>query len=136
MEEISSEVVYPTIEQIVDVNRRMIEKSGGSFTLPNNFRNVDSLFYILTAIAYPIYGKYLFNSLIEKAAGIAYEIIVSHVFLDGNKRTGIHIAWEFLKVNGVEINLDASCEELAINIANNVATRDDLVKWLNDHIKC
>lgn len=135
MEEIGSEVVYPTIEQIIDVNRRMIEKSGGSFNPPNNFRNVDSLIYILTAIVYPIYDQYIFNTLIEKAAGLAYEIIASHIFLDGNKRTGLHIAWEFLKANGVEINLDASSEELAVRIAKKEVTRDDLVDWLNAHIK-
>ncbi|MGB8213851.1 MAG: type II toxin-antitoxin system death-on-curing family toxin [Anaerolineales bacterium] len=135
MEKISSEIVYPTIEQIIDVNRRMIEISGGSFTPPDNFRNFSSLSYILVAIVYPIYGINLFSTLIEKAAGLAYEIIASHIFLDGNKRTGLHIAWEFLKANGVEIYLDASAEEIALGIANKEATRDDLVNWLINHIE-
>jgi death on curing protein len=135
MEKIGSEIVYPTIEQIINVNRRMIDISGGSFTPPDNFRNSGSLSYILVAIVYPIYGTDLFSTLIEKAAGLAYEIIASHIFLDGNKRTGLHIAWEFLKANGVEIYLDASAEEIAMGIANKVATRDDLVNWLNNHIE-
>lgn len=135
MEEIGSEIVYPSIEQIVDVNRRMIEKSGGSFTLPSNLINEESLMYILTAIVYPIFGQYLFPTLIEKAAGLAYEIISAHVFLDGNKRTGLHIAWEFLKANGVEINLDESSEEIAVKIATEEANREDLVNWLINHIK-
>jgi death on curing protein len=135
MEKTSSEIVYPTIEQIINVNRRMIDISGGSFTPPNNFSNSGSLLYILMAIVYPIYGTNLFNTIIEKAAGLAYEIIASHIFLDGNKRTGLHVAWEFLKANGVEIFLDESAETIALDIANKVATRDDLVNWLNNHKK-
>ena len=133
MEEPSPEIAYPTIEQVIDVNRRMIKTSGGSFAPPENLRNRNSLEYILDAINRPILGEYLFLSLKEKAAALAYETISSHVFFDGNKRTGIHIAWEFLRSNAVPVYLDPTVEDIAIELASGVASRDDFLGWLHNH---
>ena len=68
MEPLSGYVAYPSIEQIIEVNRQMIEKSGGSFVKPDNLSNRASLEYILTAIVYPIFGKLLWPTLEEKAS--------------------------------------------------------------------
>jgi len=133
MEEISPEIAYPSLNQVIDVNRRMIELSGGSFTPPTNLRNRNSLEYILIAIRRPVFGRSLFSSLKEKAASLTFEIIVSHVFFDGNKRTGIHLAWEFLKSNGISVYLDLTAEEIAVELAKGNATRDDFLEWLHNH---
>lgn len=133
MEEPSPEVVYPTLDQIVNVNRRMIEVSGGSFAPPTNLLNRSSLEYILMAVSRPIFGRELFNTLKEKAAALAFEIIASHIFADGNKRTAIHIAWEFLRSNEVPLVLDHSVEDIAVGIAEGDASRDDLLDWLHRH---
>jgi death-on-curing protein len=133
MEDPGSNVVYPSIDQIVDVNRQMIELAGGSFLPPDNLRNRNSLAYILVAIAYPIGGEFLFPTLKEKAAALAHQVITRHVFVDGNKRTGIHIAWEFLKSNGIDIYLDETVIDIAVALATGGATRDDLLIWLHNH---
>jgi|Deesub1362A_J573_1020465.scaffolds.fasta_scaffold18070_2 death-on-curing protein len=133
MEEIGPEIAYPTIEQIIDANRRLIKESGGSFTRPTNLRNRQSLEYILDAIAFPLFGTELYPSIKEKAAALAHRIITAHVFMDGNKRTGIHAAWEFLRANGISLNLDASVEDLAVDLALRRAGYDDLLKWLHSH---
>ncbi len=133
MEEFGREIAFPSLNQVIDVNRRMIESSGGSFTHPNNLRNQDSLEYILHAIKFTVFDFEMFGSIKQKASALAYEIISSHVFLDGNKRTAIHIAWEFLKSNHIPVHLDGSVEELAVQIALGGATREDLLIWLHDH---
>jgi death-on-curing protein len=133
MEGFGSSIAYPTISQIVEVNRRMIDETGGSFTPPANFRNRDSLEYVLDAIKYPVFGKHLFPTLKEKAAALAFEIIKSHVFVDGCKRTGIHIAWEFLGSNEVPIYLDMSIVDLATRLADSRADREELIRWLHGH---
>jgi len=130
MEAPRSEIVYPTLDQIVDVNRQMLDQSGGYFVPPDNLRNRNSLEYILAAIANPVFGTNIFITPTEKAAGLAHEIITAHVFFDGNKRTGMHMAWEFLRSNGVNIRLDPSVEDLADSIARRASNRDDLVRWL------
>ena len=133
MEQFGTEIAYPTLEQIIEVNRRMIESSGGSFIAPHNLNNLNALEYILDAISYPVFSHNLYKSLKEKAAALTFEIISSHVFTDGNKRTGIHIAWEFLKSNNVPVYLDSTVEDLAVNIAIGTSNYEDFLKWLNEH---
>ena len=69
----------------------------------------------------------------EKAAALGECIIARHVFWDGNKRTGIYATWLFLATNGITINLDASVEDLAVDIASGEAGFDDFVDWLHQH---
>ena len=133
MEEFGEDIAYPTIEQICQVNRRMIAEFDGLFLPPNNLSNLDALEYILDAIKFPIHGHTIYPTLKEKASAIAYHIISRHVFWDGNKRTAIHIAWEFLNSNGKSILLDSSIEELSVAIAARKATQDELLKWMHNH---
>jgi len=133
MEGSSREIVYPTIDQICNINRRMIDSFGGSFSNPDNLHNLGALEYILVAVISRIYGQDLFPTLKEKAAAIAYQIISRHVFYDGNKRTAIHIAWEFLHSNGVHVVLEESIVDLAEAIAGDTATYEQLFQWLHGH---
>ena len=135
MEDYGKEIVYPTIEQICEVNRRMIEEEefGGLFVEPNNSANLNALEYILDTIQFSIYGITIYPSLKEKAAAIAHHIISRHVFYDGNKRTGTHIAWEFLRANAREIFLDESIVELTVAIAESKASQEVLLQWLHEH---
>ena len=129
MEEFGKEIAYPTIEQICEVNRRMIEEFGGLFVPPNNLLNLDALEYILSAIKVTVYGREIYSTLKEKASAIAYYIISRHVFHDGNKRTGIHIAWEFLRSNGIHVLLDPSVEDLSLGVATGQTTQDETLDW-------
>ncbi len=133
MEEFGEDIAYPTIEQICQVNRRMIEEFGGLFLPPNNLSNLGALEYILDVIKSSIYGYTGYSTLKQKASAIAYHIISRHVFWDGNKRTAIHSAWEFLNSNGIPIFLDSSIEELSVAIAAREATQDELLKWMHNH---
>lgn len=131
MENFSREIAYPTVGQICEINRRMIEEFGGLFIPPNNLLNLDALEYTLDAVKSPFFGTY--PTLKEKASAIAYHIISRHVFHDGNKRTGSHITWEFLRANGINLFLNSSIVELTIAIAKNEAMQDQLLEWLHKH---
>ncbi|HEY44264.1 MAG TPA: type II toxin-antitoxin system death-on-curing family toxin [Anaerolineae bacterium] len=133
MDELGPEIAYPTLEQIVEINRRMIETSGGSFTPPDNLRNRDSLEYVLIAIRFPVFDHDLFATIKHKAAALSYEIIKSHVFFDGNKRTASHVSFMFLRSNNVPIFLDKSIEVIAIEVASGSADRNDFLSWLHEH---
>lgn len=133
MEEAGAEIVYPTIEQIIEANRRLIKETGGSFAPPTNLSNRGSLEYILEAITFPLFGDVLYATLKEKATALAKQIITAHVFVDGNKRTGIHIAWAFLRSNGVSLQLDDSIEDLAVAIALGDAGFEELLAWFHNH---
>jgi death-on-curing protein len=133
MEEPGRQITFPALQQIVEVNRRMIEVSGGSFVPPDNLRNRGSLEYILEAIAEPVFGVHQFQSMKEKAAALGHAIISRHVFVDGCKRTGVHAAWAFLRANNAGVSLDHTIEQLAVDMADGVATRDDFLAWLHSH---
>lgn len=133
MEELGREVAYPTLEQVIDTNRRMIQAFGGSFVAPDNCRYRHSLEYILDAIKMRVYDRELFPTLKEKAAALAYEIISAHVFFDGCKRTGVWMAYEFLAANAVPIVYDRTVEDIAVEMARGTASRDDFLQWLHSH---
>ncbi len=135
MEDYGKEIAYPTIEQICEVNRRMVkeEEFGGLFIEPDNLLNLNALEYILDAIQSSMHGIIIYPTLKEKAAAIAHHIISRHVFHDGNKRTGTHIAWAFLRANGREVFLDGSIVELTVAIAESEASPEVLLQWLHEH---
>ena len=133
MERFGPAVVYPTIQQICDVNRRMIDEFGGTFFPPNNLHNPGSLDHVLTIVALPVFGQDLYPTLKEKAAVITHHIITGHVFMDGNKRTTVHIAWEFLRSNGVPVSLEPTIADLAVAIATGEANHLDLLAWFHMH---
>jgi len=133
MEETSGKIVYPTIEQVIDINRRMIDKFGGLFLGDDNLLNRSALEYILEAISSTIFGIELYTTLKEKACAITYAIILNHVFNDGNKRTGVQVAVTFLESNNVEVNLDDSIVDLAAEVAAGTKNYNDLLEWYYAH---
>ena len=64
----------------------------------------DPLLYALDIIQGGLLGFDPYPTLEERACKLAYEIVVSHVFLDGNKRTGFHVLRMMLELNGKELN--------------------------------
>jgi death-on-curing protein len=111
----------------------MIQESGGFFVPPDNLLNLGALEYILDAIKSPILGHTIYPTLKEKASAIAYQIISRHVFRDGNKRTAIHIALEFISSNGIPLFLDSSVVELSVAIAAGRSSQAELLGWLHNH---
>src|SRR5262245_14879052 len=126
-------IVYPTIEQICAINRRMIEVYGGTFLPPQNLLNPGSLDHTLVLIAHPVFGQMPYPSLYEKAAILMSHIITGHVFVDGNKRTAGHIALAFLRRNGAVVFFDRTVADLAVQVATGEATYHDVLAWLHDH---
>lgn len=111
----------------------MIDSFGGLFISPYNLQNQASLEYILAAVSLPLFGRDRYPTLKEKAAAIASQIILRHVFVDGNKGTAVHIAYEFLRGNGVRLFLDPTVVDLAVDMASGAADYGDLLQWLHRH---
>lgn len=129
----SSNVAYLTSDQICDINRRMINKKGGLYTPPNNLLNPGALEYILEDIIEPNLDTSNHLTLKKKAAKMGHTIIAKHIFNDGNKRTAIHSAWEFLRANGVCVFIDPTIIDLALSMAQGKSTDKDFFSWLKDH---
>jgi death on curing protein len=121
-------VIFPTLEDICEINREWIIRYGGMYTSANNnLCNASSLEYILDVIQHPIYGVDKYPSLMDKAAALAWWIIEGHIFNDGNKRTGMQAAIELLENNGATTHFDSdSIVTIATEIANGKLNVEEL----------
>ena len=76
-----------TKEQVVSIHSSLIKASGGT----DGVRDEDLLESALESPFQTFDGHDLYPSIIQKAARIGYSLVSNHSFIDGNKRTGIHI---------------------------------------------
>ena len=122
-----------TVADVVEINRRMITHFGGIFFEgDNNLANRGSLEYVLEEIHGSLYGQELYPDLFQKAALIAWRIIVGHIFHDGNKRTGMESCRLFLELNGQILKMDREIVDVALRIATHQIEFDDFVEWLKN----
>ncbi|GHT81436.1 hypothetical protein FACS1894130_13170 [Spirochaetia bacterium] len=81
-------------------------------------------------------GADLYPNLHTKAAQMGYQLINNHPFLDGNKRTGIHIMFLFLLINGEEITAtDKEKIDLGFGVAQGTLKLRDICRWLDMHTR-
>jgi death-on-curing protein len=74
---------FLSVGEVLELYRRVMEATGGAFAV----RDLPAL---LSAIAQPrmaFGGQELYPTLQEKAAALAFSMVMNHPFLDGNKRT-------------------------------------------------
>lgn len=91
--------------------------------------NHNSLEYLVRIVQESINGEQLYPSLFDIAAAYSYYIIEDHIFIDGNKRTGMMSALTFLRLNEVDINYnltDETIENTALDIAQGKHTLNSL----------
>ena len=120
---------YLTITEILDV----AEGHVGTYHLLDENR----LHYLVEAVVGKFGDTELYSTLPKKAAVYAHHIITGHIFLDGNKRVGMHCAILFLEFNGCTLRLDIedSIIDLGFKIADGTLTdinviADRLESWI------
>ena len=122
---------YLTFKEVLELHRRIIERSGGS----PGMRDIGLL---ESALAQPLMtfgGEDLYPTLVEKAAALCFSLVKNHPFVDGNKRVG-HAGMEtFLILSGYEIEaLVTEQEEVILSLAASELGRKDFCEWLRGHI--
>lgn len=118
------------IEEIIEIHDTIIDIFGGLKGIRDNSLLNSSLERPFTQYG----GIELFKSIEEKISSIIHSIIKYHVFIDGNKRTGIQILTITLDIN--DINISYSQKELvdlAINIASGIYDVLDISNWIIEH---
>ena len=81
-------------------------------------------------------GTDLHPTLVQKAAALGFSLTLNHPFVDGNKRVA-HAAMEvFLLLNGIDLNAPIDEQErLMLDLADGRITREQLILWLENHVK-
>jgi death-on-curing protein len=124
-------VRYLSLNEALEIYRKIIRQSGGSFGI----RDLHALESSLAQPRATFGGEDLYPTVTEKASALGFSLIQNHPFVDGNKRIG-HAALEtFLVINGCEI--DASVDEqeqIILLVASGLMKRDEFTTWLRNHV--
>ena len=127
-----NKIRYLTPDQILLTHSLIVDETTGS----HGIRDRAS---IASAVEQPkqmVFGKELYPTLFEKAAVYARSIIMSHPFLDGNKRTGISVAIIFLEENRYTFVAEKrAIEKFALKIVHEHLEIPEIARWLEDHVK-
>jgi death-on-curing protein len=128
---------FLTKMEILFVNKMTINIHGGPYVLPNNLLNESALDYLIDIMAAEIFGVPVYPSLSDKAGLYMHTIVASHVFHDGNKRTGLEAAILFLDLNGHRLNRRLEKEEMynfTIKVASGLSSLEECQSWFENHI--
>jgi len=109
----------------------MIQEFGG-FLGSNNLLYSGSLEYLLKSIQGFLHDFDPYPSIIEKGAFLAWRIISGHIFVDGNKRTGMECCRLFLEINNYSMRIDNDVVGMALKIAENEIDFSTFIEWLRD----
>jgi len=125
-------VYYLTAEDILYMHYRLIEDYSGSHGL----RDESRLKSVVEAPKLEAYGKEQYKTVFEKSAVYARNIISDHLFVDGNKRSGITSASVFLMKNGYTlIATNKELEDFAVQIAVEKCDIPEIAEWLEQRTK-
>ena len=120
---------YLTAEQILLIHSMLIDEYGGS----HGIRIKELLLSTIDLPQQAAFGKELYPTPFLKAAVYARNIIASHPFIDGNKRTGITSGVVFLENNGLIFTAGpGEIEDYAVYIANKKPSLEDIAAWLKE----
>ena len=125
------EPYFLTREQIDTIHHDQIEGWGGL----HGVRSEDAL---ESAIAQPLNVYFYGNGdLYEIAAAYAFHIAESQAYFDGNKRTGVQAATDFLEINGIDTSPlpELAAYEAMIRVAKHELDRSGLAVFLRGVLK-
>ena len=132
-------MIYITRDEIKRLNQRHLYDTDDPYRGTAVLLNPGSLDWVLEAIEHPVFDVMQYSTLSEKAAKLAWTVITAHVFVDGNKRTGMSALVIFLQRNGCGLNVTTDeIVETALLIAQtstNGYTFDEFVAWVNEKIR-
>ena len=121
-----------TEQQVLAVHTKMIEITGGA----DGVIDMSLLDSALNAPFQTFDGKELYPSLLSKAAVMCRSVISNHPFVDGNKRTVIHVMLITLELNGIELQYSQDeLSELGFEVASGKLNSDGILDWLIKHSK-
>lgn len=121
---------YLTIEEVLLLHARLIQRTGGS----GGMRDMGLLESALARPRATYEGQDLYPDLWNKAAPLMQSLIRNHPFVDGNKRAAFTATGLFLELNGYM--LTASNDEaarFALRTAVGEVDAEAIAAWLQDH---
>lgn len=123
---------YLSAKTILVLHSEIIDKMGGS----HGIRDVGLLAAISDKPKAAFGGSELYPDIFTKAAVYLESIVNYHVFIDGNKRTGITACARFLYLNGYDLSTtNGEVEKFVLSVAAEKTETQVIAIWLKKHTK-
>jgi death on curing protein len=131
-------MIFLQKHNVIRINKLTVEAHGGNFTPPRNVLNEQPLDYVLEIVNAEMFGEPLYPEVYDKAAVYMFNIISNHIFMDGNKRTGLESATGFLKLNGFRLNkklTSSTIIDFTMKIASGESDLEECRAWFKENIQ-
>ena len=127
----TKEIQYPSTEQVSRLYERIIGTTGGE----HGFLSKSNLDYLLDAVKDIGERQSRKQAIIKKAAFLLYDVIVTHPFLNGNKRIAYELLRLFLAANGYKISPGAKeGYQFLLGVASGEISESEVENWVARHL--
>ncbi len=122
-------IQYLTASDLYNIND---EVTGGHTFV----RDVHLLISAAARPAITLFGEEQFPTIADKAASLLHSLSYHHLFVDGNKRTGLRAVTLFLSVNGYQLTWDDKTQyDILLEVAQGKCDVPDIAALLADYIR-
>ena len=126
------EPVFLTVEEVLEIHRRSIERYGGS----HGVRDVGLLLSALAMPSATFGGQYLHPDLPSMGAALLFHIVQNHPFVDGNKRIGAAASRVFVLMNDAKFDPPPDdFEQLVLSVASGKTSKQDATAFFQTHVR-
>lgn len=120
-------MIILTVEEIIELQNKLIEKTGGSHGLLNKG--------LLESAVFSAQGGFgeneAYPTIEEKAARLMFSLTNNHSFVDGNKRIGVLVMLMTLNLNSISLEYtQEELIELGLSVASGSWGYDDILKFI------
>lgn len=123
-------MILLTVDEIIMLHDKLLRATGG---LPG-LRDRGLLESAVFSINASFDDVEQYPTVEEKAARLAYALITSHAFADGNKRVGVLAMLMTLRLNGVALqHTQQELIDLGLSAACGRAGYDEILEWIHEH---
>lgn len=123
-------VTYLTLEDVLQIHSFVMDETGGS----HGVRDMNLVLALLDLPKQAVFGKELYPGIHEKAAVYVRNIIFSHPFIDGNKRSAMTCLGVFLAHNACELGCaEWEVERFALSVIEERLDIAQIAAWVREH---
>ncbi len=121
---------YISAKELLVIHSEIITQTGGM----HGVRDIGLLQSIIEKPKASFGGNELYKGIFTKGAAYLQSLVQYHVFIDGNKRTGIGATARFLFLNGYQLNItNKGMEKFVLKIAVEKLDLAIIAGWLEKH---
>jgi len=128
---------YLNKQMVVSINKVVMELTGGCTDGETNLRAGQNLNFVEKIHVNEIFGTIIYPDIYHQAAAYMFFIIKNHIFIDGNKRTGLASAITFLEWNNILFSPFNTEEvfEYVVSIAGGENNPDTVIPEISSWLK-